>query len=240
MKKLLVAGFFTLFSVAVPLVWAQAVAQETERVVMKADDAPVQVEISGLSDTDEERIEAIIDGLGEVFGEKVRAKLEVKLSELDDIEREALADELDGMFDGNGIQVHTGGLGILEALVALTAISLTLGLPVIILLLVFIFSMRKRRQMMELTGMYVKADKEIPAHVMAEFGTGMTPEKRLRTGLHWFLVGLALVAVISATGGEGAATLGLIPAAIGLARILYWWYESRHQPPTLPHLDNEL
>lgn len=238
MKKLIVSIAFAAFSLGFPLVIAQAAAQETDSSIEintteSEPSSSVDVEIQGLDADQEDRVREAVEGLGKVFGDQVKAEIEVELRDLSDEERRKLGHKLDNMFGGDHISFDTGGLGFAEAIVAITAICLTLGLPVIILLVVFIFAQKKRRQMMELAGLYVKADQPVPPHVMSEFGTGMSAAKRLRTGLQFVLVGIALLAILGTIGDE-AAVFALIPIAIGLARIIYWRYESKNLPVEEP------
>lgn len=227
MKRLLITFAFTLFCLSMPLLMAQASAQEEPVSITKVDDGvKMKIELEGLNENQKERIEEIVEGLGSVFGEKAKAEIELELSELTELERVELEKGLEELFDGNNINVSGHDFGFLEALVAIFAISLTLGLPVIILLVVFIFAQKKRRQKMELVGMYVNADQPMPAHVLAELDLGMTAEKRLRTGLQLIFVGIALIVVLG-TFADEAAVFGLIPVGIGLSRLIYWRYETK-------------
>lgn len=239
MKKFILSIAFAAFSVGLPLVFAHAAAQQSEPLVDNTETvsevaSPINIDIEGLDEEQEDRVQDVVEGLGKIFGDQVKAEIEVELKDLSAKERQQLGNKLEDVFEGNHISFGSDGLGFGESLVAITAICLTLGLPVIILLVVFIFAQKKRRQMMELAGLYVKADQPVPPHVMAEFGTGMSAPKRLRTGLQFLFVGIALLAVLGTVGGD-AAVFALIPIAIGLARIIYWRYENKHmlieEPP---------
>ena len=223
MKKLITALAFTLFSLALPVLMAQQVAAQQGTT----NESSVSVEIDGVSADQEDSIREAIESVGEVLGENVQAKLEVELSDLDKLERKEVLEALASLRDRDSFSFNSHGVGLGETVVAITAICLTLGLPVIILLLVLIFAAKKRRQMMELAGMYIKADQPLPEHVISEFGSGMNAEKRLRTGVQLFLIGIAVTIVLGTYAGE-AATLGLIPIAIGLARIIYWRHERKN------------
>jgi hypothetical protein len=229
MRKTLIAFVFAIFSAGVPLMMAKAVAQEdTSAVTISESGSNVRIEIDGLDSDHEDRIRDVLEGLGDVFGDQFRAELEVEFDDLTSSERDRLNDALDRLVDHRGIKFYENGIGFGETVVALTAISLTLGLPIIILLVVFIFAQKKRRQMMELANMYIQADQPMPQHIMTEFGTGMSADKRLRSGIQMLLLGIAATAILGTLAGE-EAVLGFIPIAIGLARILYWRYESRSE-----------
>lgn len=234
MKKLILNFAFTVFCVTVPLVMAQnaAQAQDNEESVTisvsaenstdNGDDGKHRIVIDVDNDQARDRIERVVEELGKVFGDKFSSELEVELKSMSDSDREELEGLLEELFGGKGVHFDTGGMGAGETFIALTALCLTLGLPVIILILVLLFGQRKRRQMMDLAAMYIKADQPMPEHVMSEFGSGNSGKQRLRSGLQYTLVGIALIAILANLADGGVATLGLIPMAIGLARLIYW------------------
>lgn len=223
MKRSIIAFAFAIFSTCVPLMMAQAVVEDAP---ITESSAKIDVDIEMLSPEQEGRLHETIDDLGDILGDRVKTQLKAELGKLDEDEKRQLSEAIGKAFKAKHIRFDTSGMGVAEAFVAITAICLTLGLPVIIFVLVLLFGQRKRRQMMELAGMYVKADQPIPDGVISEFGTGMNTEKRLRSGLQLIFVGIALVIVLGAYTGEGA-TLGLLPIAIGLARVIYWRYETK-------------
>lgn len=246
MKKLILAFAFAIFSLGIPVLMAQAVAQqelevaEQEQTLEQDESAPrfqetksnIKIDIEGLSEEDAEKVKSTVEdtlgSLASLLGDRVRAELALELGSLSEEEKEKVSEALGSFPNDQNITVNAGNIGFPELAIALTAISLTLGLPVIILVLVLVFGQKKRRQMMELAKMYVDADKAIPPHVLAEFGTNMNSAKRLRTGLTLLFVGLALVAILTASGSD-AGLIGLLPAAVGISRIIYWVYEVRQE-----------
>lgn len=238
MKKIIVIFAFTLYSFGLPLWMAHATAQDSSTqavtVAVESDSldseiieslGQMEVNIEGVSKEQEEKIRKLFKGLVKLFGDDIKAELEIELGELSDAEKEELLEKIDNFREGNHLSIDTDGIGAGEALVAITAICLTLGLPVIILLLVFIFGHKKRRQMIDLADLYVKAEQPLPQHLVAEFGKA-SPDQRLRSGIQLVFVGLAIVIAIGALAGA-PGTLGFIPMAIGLSRLLYWRYESK-------------
>lgn len=247
MKKMILAIAFTVFTMLVPVLMAQAFAQDgaqlsveqpaqasNDELVTKEIDSNRSIVVAANNDDEsgsQDRIARVVDGLGEVFGEQFSKELRVEIGGLNDDEKAQLNEALGKLFEGDSFSFDAGGLGVGEAFVAITALCLTLGLPVIILLLVLIFGQRKRKQMMDLAGMYVKADRPMPEHVMAEFGTGLSGNQRLRTGLQYFFVGLALVIILGAISTHGeTATIGFLPMAVGISRLIYWKYEQKRAP----------
>ena len=62
----------------------------------------------------------------------------------------------------------------------------------------------------------------LPAEFFAEDGKSPSPHGRLLTGLVWLFLGLALTVALFFTH-SGAALFGLIPTAIGLAYLIYYF-----------------
>ncbi|MEM7360361.1 MAG: DUF6249 domain-containing protein [Pseudomonadota bacterium] len=244
MKNLIVAFAFTTFSLMLPMVMAQqAVAQEVDAEVateVQASSDAGQREVveeegrssvvinydSNGSRKEDDEIQEAIEEISNIFGDSIGRELKVELSALSDRDREKLGRKLEKVFDGNGIHVSGGGIGAGEVIIALVAICLTLGLPVIILVVILIYSHKKRRQMSDLANTYIAAEQPMPEHVMAEFGSGMSGKKRLRSGLTFLFVGAALALFFGLVADPDLATLGLIPMAIGAARLIYWKIDS--------------
>lgn len=57
-----------------------------------------------------------------------------------------------------------------------------------------------------------------------------TPRDSLLKGLIWLFVGLGIVAALYGLEGEREAMLGLIPAGVGLAHLIYYFVEGRNAP----------
>lgn len=168
-----------------------------------------------------EKLKEVIDALATKIKNKVDTEVEIDIDDvseqdLKDLEElKVKIDESDWDFEGD----HHG-IGFGEALVALTAISFTLGLPIIILFLVFFYGSRKRKQKMELINNYISRDQPVPQELVSEFDTGGSDP--LRSGLQWAVVGLAIVIAFILMGESNMAALGLIPLGLGVARLIYW------------------
>lgn len=247
MKNLIFAVAFTLLSLFLPLGLAQlALAQNAAPKHAPEVQAPVSPEsvtannsepegiVVNLSDNEEveqaeEEITEVIEKLSEVFGESFGTELKLELNALSDHEKKQLSDKVSGLFNREPIHISDDHLGVGKVLIALVAISLTLGLPVIILLVLLISGHRKRRQLADLVGTYIAANQAIPEHVMAEFGNGMSGNKRLRSGLQLLFVGAALAIFLGVVAEPKLATIGLIPMAMGAARLIYWKYDSTYE-----------
>jgi hypothetical protein len=57
-----------------------------------------------------------------------------------------------------------------------------------------------------------------------------TPDDRLRYGLMWLLVGVALMIALALNSGLERAAWGLLPVAVGLAYLIYYAIVARNQP----------
>lgn len=53
----------------------------------------------------------------------------------------------------------------------------------------------------------------------------------LLTGMVWFFIGTALFIALGAVAGDDVRYFGLIPAGIGLAYLIYYFVEGRHESP---------
>jgi len=73
----------------------------------------------------------------------------------------------------------------------------------------------------------------LPAELFRSYRRRREPSDYLRRGLVWLLVGSAIVIALLATPNAGpkAAYWGLVPAAIGLAQLIFYFVEGR-KPPT--------
>jgi hypothetical protein len=57
-----------------------------------------------------------------------------------------------------------------------------------------------------------------------------TPRDSLLKGLVWLFVGMAIVIAVGGIKGSEEGMLGLIPAGIGLAHLIYYFVEGRKAP----------
>jgi hypothetical protein len=244
MKNLILAISFTVFSLALPLSMAQQAVEVTNEAAEVSNDAAdvsevAEKETRGIHisiDTDDaeevgEEIEKALQAMSGLLGEEFSAELELELNNLDDEDRSKLRRKLKKVFGDDGVHVSGGGgdgIGLGKFVIAMTAISLSLGLPIIVLVLVLMFSHRKRKQKMELISSYLNADQPVPEHVMAEFGSSSSLASPMRNGLQLALAGIAIIIALGIIDDWETATLGLIPFAIGAARLIAWKYDSNN------------
>lgn len=194
------------------------------------ESSDVVVELNGEElEEAEDQIREAVEKLTDLFGESFGAELTIELDELSDHDKRKLGRKIAKVMDDDGITISSDGhgMGAGEVVVALVAVSFTLGLPIIILLLVLIFRHKKRRQMLDLAQTYVNSDTPMPSHVMAEFGAGMSSDQRLRSGLSYTCIGIALALMLGILGDPKSAAIGLIPIGIGVSRLLFWKFENK-------------
>jgi len=80
----------------------------------------------------------------------------------------------------------------------------------------------------------IERGMELPATSLELLGDQVTKSKRPRTallpGLVWLFVGIAIsVSRLSLDGHDAPLMVGLIPAGIGLAYLIYYFVEERKQ-----------
>lgn len=121
-----------------------------------------------------------------------------------------------------------------ENVIPLFGIVFGLGFPLSIPVIWIVLNYRKRRRLMELHHAErmaaIERGMEIPP-LPIELIDGRSPRRRrssLLPGLVWFFIGLALL-ISTVTMQEEDVPLvgGLIPLGIGLAYLIYYFFEGR-------------
>ena len=116
-------------------------------------------------------------------------------------------------------------------LIPLFAIVFAVGLPLSIPIVFAVLNYRKRKRLMELHHAErmaaIERGMDIPP-LPLDLIDGRSGRRRssLLPGLVWLFVGLALLIAMQ-TVSEEQAVLGLIPAGIGLAYLVYYFVEGR-------------
>ena len=124
-----------------------------------------------------------------------------------------------------------------ETLIAIVAIGMPLSIPIIALVLNY----RKRRRLIELVHAErlaaIERGMEVPTLPIEILGSPPVSRSTLLPGLVWLFVGLALTAGLHGlrgyAGAEGLSIWGLVPTAVGVAYLIYYFVEGRKhgQPP---------
>ncbi|MEY2920453.1 MAG: hypothetical protein RL261_1758 [Pseudomonadota bacterium] len=120
---------------------------------------------------------------------------------------------------------------IVAIFIPITAIVMSLGIPIIYQILDY----RRRRDVVEAHHKErmaaIERGMDLPALPEAFYGP-LDRNKRPRhllTGMIWFFIGVALFLALGAVAGEGVRFFGLIPAGVGLAFLIYYFIEGRHE-----------
>lgn len=109
----------------------------------------------------------------------------------------------------------------MEWLIGIIAILAVFGTPILIVWLVTRNSYRKKQLLMENINRMVSEGRDIPPELL----DAMDGEGRANTrdrGFTLIAVGAAIFIWLTAAGGLGAGSLGLIPLFIGVARYINW------------------
>jgi hypothetical protein len=121
----------------------------------------------------------------------------------------------------------------MEDLIPIVAITFSVGLPLTIPIIWLVLNYRKRRRLMELHHAErmaaIERGMDVPP-LPIELIDGRSRRRRrtsLLPGLIWFLVGLALIIGVQAIDEHIPILAGLVPLAVGLAYLIYYFTEGR-------------
>jgi hypothetical protein len=70
--------------------------------------------------------------------------------------------------------------------------------------------------------------KPLPEELLNPFRRNRNP-RYLLTGMIWLFIGIGIFVFLGAVAGEDVRWIGLIPAGVGLAYLLYHLIEGRHE-----------
>lgn len=121
---------------------------------------------------------------------------------------------------------------MVEILIPIFGMVFSLGLPLAALIVYIVLDYRKRRRLLELHHAErmaaIERGMELPAFPMELLAS---PRKRRRStsllpGLVWFFIGVGILIAMQSIADE-EAMIGLIPAGVGLAYLIYYFVEGR-------------
>lgn len=117
-----------------------------------------------------------------------------------------------------------------DNVVAIVAILSGIGLPTAVLLVYLVLTYRKRRYLMQLHHAErmaaIERGMELPPLPIELFEGSRRRTTSLLPGLVWFFVGIGVMIAMRATG-ESEGMIGLVPAGVGLAYLIYYLAEGR-------------
>ena len=122
------------------------------------------------------------------------------------------------------------GFGAFQAIVAITAIIFTLGMPIIIVAAVLYFAYRRRRLAHDTINQFLASGKEIPPEIMQNLfkdagTTAATPKNNLHRGTVNAGIGIGMVIGFNAIDAHFLAAIGFVFLLVGLAQLLIWKLE---------------
>jgi Domain of unknown function (DUF6249) len=119
-----------------------------------------------------------------------------------------------------------------ESVVAIVAIVIVIGIPLSLPIIAIALDYRKRRRFMELHHAErmaaIERGMELPP-MPKELLDGSRSRRRttsLLPGLVWFFIGVGILIAMQSIADE-EAMIGLVPAGIGLAYLIYYFVEGR-------------
>lgn len=119
-----------------------------------------------------------------------------------------------------------------DNIVAIVAIVFVMGIPLSMPIIYMALDYRKRRRLMELHHAErmaaIERGMELPPLPKELFETGRNRRRTtsLLPGLVWFFIGVGILIAMQSISDE-EAMIGLVPAGIGLAYLIYYFIEGR-------------
>jgi hypothetical protein len=121
---------------------------------------------------------------------------------------------------------------VVAVFIPIVAIIMSLSIPIVLAIVDY----RRRRDIVEANHKErlaaIERGMELPA-LPESFYQSIKPARRssyLLPGLVWLFVGIGIFIALGAIAGEDVRMLGLIPAGVGLALLIYHFVEGRKLP----------
>jgi hypothetical protein len=115
-------------------------------------------------------------------------------------------------------------------IIPIVAILAGIGLPVAAIIVYMVLNYRRRVRLMELHHAQrlaaIERGMELPPLPVEVLEGSRRRTTSLLPGLVWFFVGIAVMIAMRATG-ESEGMIGLVPAGVGLAYLVYYFAEGR-------------
>ncbi|MFT5571142.1 MAG: hypothetical protein ACI9FR_000050 [Cryomorphaceae bacterium] len=200
-----------------------ATSSDQTEVTEEDDGFNISINLGDEEDSAEKKLKNAVTTLSKVIGKEISDDIAIELEGMSEDEKEQIVVALSNGFSFDSHD--SGGISVREFLIAFTAIVLIFGMPVFILIILLMFGSRKRRQKMDLVRTYLDAGKDVPEEVLAEFSGGGT--NSLKRGVTPLAIGAGMIAASFILGETALAAFGLIPLFIGIARLVYWKYETK-------------
>lgn len=121
---------------------------------------------------------------------------------------------------------------VVAVFIPIVAIIMSLSIPIVFAIVDY----KRRRDIVDANHRErlaaIERGMELPA-LPESFYQSIKPARRssyLLPGLIWLFVGIGIFVALGAIAGEDVRYLGLIPAGVGLAFLIYYFVEGRKRP----------
>lgn len=158
---------------------------------------------------------------------------ETEWDDLTQDEKEQIQSALNEIEEGIEIDVATK-TGFFYAILAIMAVSFTLGLPVIVTVIILYYKHRKRRQRDAVIEKFINSGKDVPAELLASWE--LHPDEsdsRLHQGIKLIAVSLGLYLFLHFSVGTDVALIAAIPLFLGIARLIIWKISQKSGPQNI-------
>ena len=158
---------------------------------------------------------------------------ETEWDDLTQDEKEQIQSALNEIEEGIEIDVATK-TGFFYAILAIMAVSFTLGLPVIVIAIILYYKHRKRRQRDAVIEKFINSGKDVPAELLASWE--LHPDEsdsRLHQGIKLIAVSLGLYLFLHFSVGTDVARIAAIPLFLGIARLIIWKISQKSGPQNI-------
>jgi hypothetical protein len=158
---------------------------------------------------------------------------ETEWDDLTQDEKEQIQSALNEIEEGIEIDVATK-TGFFYAILAIMAVSFTLGLPVIVIVIILYYKHRKRRQRDAVIEKFINSGKDVPAELLASWE--LYPDEsdsRLHQGIKLIAVSLGLYLFLHFSVGTDVALIATVPLFLGIARLIIWKISEKSGPQNI-------
>ena len=164
----------------------------------------------------------------------IRTLAETEWDDLTEDEKDKIKSALNEIEEGIEIDIASNSRGFFDAIVAIVAISFTLGLPIIVIAIILYYKHRKRRQRDALIEKFINSGKDVPAELLASWELHPdSSDSRLHQAIKLTAVSLGLYLFLHFSVGTDIALIAVIPLFLGIARLIIWKISQKSGPQNI-------
>jgi len=153
-------------------------------------------------------------------------------SDLSDEDREEVAQALEALSGISDLEIDfDDDVGVGASVVAIIAIVMVFGMPIMIVAVVLYAGQRKRRVASDMASQFLASGQPVPPEVWQGLAGDASPRSNLHKGMMMMGVGVGVFLTFWLMDAEKAAYLALIPLFIGIAQLLIWKLEKSKASP---------